>query len=135
MKSKSKRLLITFIRCFIGYNLGWFIINGIPNAVSIAVKAENVEYIEIRRGENQISVTDTENIETLAHCANLSYYKPFTKAEGTPEITVTYHMKNSDIHTLSLNHTSAWRDKSSGQMKQAGLLYNVIEGIYLSNAE
>lgn len=133
MKSKTKRLRLTFIRCFIGYNLGWFIINGIPNALSLAVKAEKVEYIEVKAPEKQITVTDEENIKTLSHCANLSYYKPFTKAEGAPEITVKYFMKNGDVHTLSLNKTSAWRDKSSGQMKQASLLYYVIEGIYLDN--
>ena len=108
MKSKAKRLRLTFIRCFIGYNLGWFIINGIPNALSLAVKAEKVEYIEVKAGEKQITVTDEENIKTLSHCANISYYKPFTKAEGTPEITVKYFMKNGDVHTLSLNKTSAW---------------------------
>ena len=90
MKSKAKRLRLTFIRCFIGYNLGWFIINGIPNALSLAVKAEKVEYIEVKAGEKQITVTDEENIKTLSHCANLSYYKPFTKVEGAPEITVKY---------------------------------------------
>ena len=133
MKSKLKRMGLTFIRCFIGYNLGRFIIYGIPNALSLAVKAENVEYIEVQTRGKQITVTDEENIKTLSHCANLSYYKPFTKAEGAPEITVKYFMKNGDVHTLSFNKTSAWRDKSSGQMKQASLLYYVIEGIYLDN--
>ena len=54
MKSKTKRLLLTFIRCFIGYYLGRFIIYGIPNALSLAVKAEKVEYIEVKAGAKEL---------------------------------------------------------------------------------
>lgn len=130
---KTRNFILPVIILIFLYTLIWTAIHGIPH--THVPKPEDISCITVTSENKEVKIENSNDIEILVNCINLTNHKLFGKAEGTPEISVNYHLKNGTMFTLSLNETSVWHNNSSYRLKEEGIAYNIIKILYLDKTE
>ena len=66
----------------------------------------------------------------MINATNLLNYRIFGKKEGSPVMTVTFHLKDGDDVTISANNTSMWWHGKLHPIKDTALFINVVDGLF-----
>lgn len=94
-------------------------------------KAEDVEAVTITRGEQQVELTASDDVQLMANAANLLRCKPFGAAEDAPVLTVTYHLKNGDTRKIEASAASVWWRGKSHLLHEPEMFVNIVSTLYL----
>lgn len=76
-----------------------------------------------------------EDIELLVNTVNLLNYRLLGGTEGSPIVTVTYHLKDGEDVTIKANNTSMWWHGKLHPIKDTSLFVNVVDGLFFDYAE
>lgn len=107
----------------------WIGMHGVP-LMGLPEK-EEVSSITITHSDfGERELTGTEDIELMVKAANLLNYRVFGAKEGSPIITVTYHLKNGRDIRIEANHTTMWWHGKTHPIKDQDVFVNVIQGLY-----
>ena len=99
-------------------------------------QAEDVKSISVTQNSSQErDITTEEDIELLVNAANLLNYRLLGETEGSPIITVTYHLKDGDDVTIKANNTSMWWHGKSHPIKKTDVFINIVQGLYFDLVE
>ena len=107
----------------------WVAFHGVP-LIGLP-QAEEVKSISITKNSSQErELTTKEDIERFIKAPNLLSYRVFGKTEGSPIMTVTFHLKDGDDVTISANNTSMWWHGKVHPIKDTSLFINVVDGLF-----
>ena len=107
----------------------WVAFHGVP-LIGLP-QAEDVKSISITQNSSQEREIKTrEEIELMINATNLLNYRIFGKKEGSPVMTVTFHLKDGKDVTMKANNTSMWWHGKSHPIKDKSLFINVVDGIF-----
>ncbi len=108
----------------------WIGFHGFP--LTGVPEKEEVQSVTILYGEEERTVTGSEDIQLLVNACNLLSYRLLGKGEGEPAITVVYHLKDGgDVKAQANGSTVWWRGKAHA-IKQEDLFVNILEGLFFS---
>ncbi len=126
-------LCIAVVVCVLNVII-WLSFHGVP-LVGLP-QAEDVKSISVIKNSSQErEVTTQENIKLLVNAAKLLNYRLLGETEGSPIITVTYHLKDGDDVTIKANNTSMWWHGKSHPIKKTDTFINIVQGLYFDLAE
>lgn len=112
----------------------WLALHGIPLAG--LPEKENVQSITIVcNGTEERQITDGENIELLVKAANLLNYRLAGQEEGSPVITVAYHLKDGEDAVIAANGTTVWWKGKAHALKEPELFSNIMQGLFFYAGE
>lgn len=112
----------------------WITFHGVP-LVGLP-QAEDVKSISVTKNSSQErEVTTQEDIKLLVNAAKLLNYRLLGGTEGSPIITVTYHLKDGDDVTIKANNTSMWWHGKSHPIKETDMFINIVQGLYFDLEE
>lgn len=125
----SWKALGTVVVILVIQTIIWVAFHGIP--LIGFPQAEDVNSISITKNSSQEREIKTrEDIELMANTAKLLNYCIFGKTEGSPIMTVTYHLKDGDDVTIRANNTSVWWHGKLHPIKDTALFINVVDGLF-----
>ena len=125
----SWKTLETIVVVLVIQTIIWVAFHGIP-LIGLP-QAEDVKSISITQNSLQEREIKTrEEIELMINATNLLNYRIFGKKEGSPVMTVTFHLKDGDDVTISANNTSMWWHGKVHPIKDTSLFINVVDGIF-----
>ena len=136
MKSQKKTLkfflwntlCVILLSCIIN-SIIWIALHGIP--IIGLPKIESVKSVTIVYNATQkIEIIDNENIALLIKSANLLNYKIKGKMEGSPIISITYHMKNGNDINIEANNTTMWWHGKPHTIKEKNVFVDIIQGLF-----
>jgi len=126
-------LYVVIVSCVLNAII-WIAFHGVP-LVGLP-QAEAVKSISVTQNSSQErEVTSEEDIELLVKAANLLNYRLLGEAEGSPIITVTYHLKDGNAVTIKANKTSMWWHGKSHSIKETDVFINIVQSLYFDLAE
>ena len=125
----SWKTLYTVVSIVVIQTIIWVAFHGIP-LIGLP-QAEDVKSISITQNSSQEREIKTrEEIELMINATNLLNYRIFGKKEGSPIMTVTFHLKDGDDVTISANNTSMWWHGKVHPIKDTSLFINVVDGLF-----
>lgn len=129
----SWQYLHTLLSSCIIFAVIWIAFHGVP--LFGLPKPEQVNSVSIISEVGEIEVSDVENIELLVKSANLLHYRIRGNKEGSPEITLVYHLSDGTDREISANRTTMWWRGKSHPIKETGVFVNIIENLFLVSPE
>lgn len=125
----SWKTLGTIVVIVVIQTIIWVAFHGVP-LVGLP-QAEDVKSISITQNSSQEREIKTrEEIELMINATNLLNYRIFGKKEGSPVMTVTFHLKDGEDVTMKANNTSMWWHGKVHPIKDTSLFINVVDGIF-----
>ena len=125
----SWKTLYTVVSIVVIQTIIWVAFHGVP-LIGLP-QAEDVKSISITQNSSQEREIKTrEEIELMINATNLLNYRIFGKKEGSPIMTVTFHLKDGDDVTISANNTSMWWHGKVHPIKDTSLFINVVDGLF-----
>ena len=125
----SWKTLETIVVVLVIQTIIWVAFHGIP-LIGLP-QAEDVKSISITKNSSQEREIKTrEEIELMINATNLLNYRIFGKKEGSPVMTVTFHLKDGEDVTMKANNTSMWWHGKVHPIKDTSLFINVVDGIF-----
>ena len=125
----SWKTLETIVVVLVIQTIIWVAFHGIP-LIGLP-QAEDVKSISITQNSSQEREIKTrEEIELMINATNLLNYRIFGKKEGSPVMTVTFHLKDGDDVTIRANNTSMWWHGKLHPIKDTALFINVVDGLF-----
>ena len=125
----SWKTLETIVVVLVIQTIIWVAFHGIP-LIGLP-QAEDVKSISITQNSSQEREIKTrEEIELMINATNLLNYRIFGKKEGSPVMTVTFHLKDGEDVTMKANNTSMWWHGKVHPIKDTSLFINVVDGIF-----
>lgn len=125
----SWKTLETIVVVLVIQTIIWVAFHGIP-LIGLP-QAEDVKSILITQNSSQEREIKTrEEIELMINATNLLNYRIFGKKEGSPVMTVTFHLKDGEDVTMKANNTSMWWHGKVHPIKDTSLFINVVDGIF-----
>ena len=125
----SWKTLGTIVFILVIQTIIWVAFHGIP-LIGLP-QAEDVKSISITQNSSQEREIKTrEEIELMINATNLLNYRIFGKKEGSPVMTVTFHLKDGEDVTMKANNTSMWWHGKVHPIKDTSLFINVVDGIF-----
>ena len=125
----SWKTLETIVVVLVIQTIIWVAFHGIP-LIGLP-QAEDVKSISITKNSSQeIEIKTREEIELMINATNLLNYRIFGKKEGSPVMTVTFHLKDGEDVTMKANNTSMWWHGKVHPIKDTSLFINVVDGIF-----
>lgn len=125
----SWKTLETIVVVLVIQTIIWVAFHGVP-LVGLP-QAEDVKSISITQNSSQEREIKTrEEIELMINATNLLNYRIFGKKEGSPVMTVTFHLKDGEDVTMKANNTSMWWHGKVHPIKDTSLFINVVDGIF-----
>ena len=125
----SWKTLGTIVFILVIQTIIWVAFHGIP-LIGLP-QAEDVKSISITKNSSQEREIKTrEEIELMINATNLLNYRIFGKKEGSPVMTVTFHLKDGKDVTMKANNTSMWWHGKGHPIKDTSLFINVVDGIF-----
>lgn len=125
----SWKTLETIVVVLVIQTIIWVAFHGIP-LIGLP-QAEDVKSISITQNSSQEREIKTrEEIELMINATNLLNYRIFGKKEGSPVMTVTFHLKDGKDVTMKANNTSMWWHGKVHPIKDTSLFINVVDGIF-----
>lgn len=125
----SWKTLYTVVSIVVIQTIIWVAFHGVP-LIGLP-QAEDVKSISITQNSSQErEIKMREEIELMINATNLLNYRIFGKKEGSPVMTVTFHLKDGDDVTISANNTSMWWHGKVHPIKDTSLFINVVDGIF-----
>lgn len=125
----SWKTLETIVVVLVIQTIIWVAFHGIP-LIGLP-QVEDVKSISITQNSSQEREIKTrEEIELMINATNLLNYRIFGKKEGSPVMTVTFHLKDGDEVTIRANNTSVWWHGKVHSIKDTSLFINVVDGIF-----
>lgn len=137
MKKTIKKGIFEIILTMLILSIIYYVIDGIPLAG--LPKEKDVSYIEIYNASlDDIRIcTESEDIEKCIKIVYLLNYKLGTPKQGSPLITITYHLKDGKKLSVSANeNTVYWKGKAHTIKDDNGDFFvDVIEGMFFDRNE
>ena len=125
----SWKTLGTIVFILVIQTIIWVAFHGIP-LIGLP-QVEDVKSISITQNSSQEREIKTrEEIELMINATNLLNYRIFGKKEGSPVMTVTFHLKDGDDVTIRANNTSVWWHGKLHPIKDTALFINVVDGLF-----
>lgn len=125
----SWKTLYTVVSIVVIQTIIWVAFHGVP-LIGLP-QAEDVKSISITQNSLQEREIKTrEEIELMINATNLLNYRIFGKKEGSPVMTVTFHLKDGEDVTMKANNTSMWWHGKVHPIKDTSLFINVVDGIF-----
>lgn len=125
----SWKTLETIVVVLVIQTIIWVAFHGIP-LIGLP-QVEDVKSISITQNSSQEREIKTrEEIELMINATNLLNYRIFGKKEGSPVMTVTFHLKDGEDVTMKANNTSMWWHGKVHPIKDTSLFINVVDGIF-----
>lgn len=125
----SWKTLYTVVSIVVIQTIIWVAFHGVP-LIGLP-QAEDVKSISITQNSSQErELKSREEIELMVDAANLLNYRIFGKKEGSPVMTVTFHLKDGEDVTMKANNTSMWWHGKVHPIKDTSLFINVVDGIF-----
>ena len=125
----SWKTLGTIVVILVIQTIIWVALHGIP-LIGLP-QAEDVKSISITQNSSQErEIKMREEIELMINATNLLNYRIFGKKEGSPVMTVTFHLKDGEDVTMKANNTSMWWHGKVHPIKDTSLFINVVDGIF-----
>lgn len=103
---------------------------GLPEAEDV-VKAE---FFYPEASGEALVLTEEEDIKQAVQLTGCLRYSLFggSETDSTPEITVTYTLKNGETVSVSASRDTVWWKGKSHALKQEELFVNLTEGLFFS---
>lgn len=106
----------------------WIGFHGFP-LTGVPDKAD-VQSVAILYGEEERTVTDSEDIELLVNACNLLSYRLWGKAEGEPAITVIYQLKDGGQAKLEASGSTVWWRGKAHAVREKDSFVNILKGLF-----
>ena len=126
-------LLVSLLICSVITVIAGVWMNGVP--LTGVPKAETVEAVTILCGEQRVELTDPEEIALMVNAANLLNYKPFSAAEDTPALSVTYRQMDGAELTLEASGASVWWKGKAHALHEREIFVDIVSTLYLDLPE
>lgn len=125
----SWKTLGTIVVILVIQTIIWVTFRGVP--IIGLPQAEDVKSISItKKSSQEREINSQEDIELMVNAANFLNYRLRGGTEGSPIVTVTYHLKDGDDVTISANNTSMWWHGKLHPIKDTALFINVVDGLF-----
>ena len=125
----SWKTLYTVVSIVVIQTIIWVAFHGVP-LIGLP-QVEDVKSISITQNSSQErEIKMREEIELMINATNLLNYRIFGKKEGSPIMTVTFHLKDGDDVTIRANNTSVWWHGKLHPIKDTALFINVVDGLF-----
>lgn len=113
--------------------LGEILIHGVP--LMRFPKAEEVSAVTIVwiREEGSVARRDiagAEDVELAVNAAGFLRYRMFGEGKGSPEVSLTCHLKDgSEVH-VKASHTTVWWGGRAYALREKDIFVNIIQGVF-----
>lgn len=123
-------IVMTAINTIIQVSIEGMWLLGIPRAEDVT--SVTIKYPSVT--EEQLEITDREQIETCVHLSGFLKYKPFVNAdeEDTPLITVYYHLTNGNQVEVSANTVAVFYNGKRHVLKDDNSFVKFVEVLFFS---
>jgi hypothetical protein len=109
--------------------VGWYLLHGVP--LTGVPDVEDISSITVTDENREVTV-EREDFELMVNIAGLCNYKMGGKPNGSPIISVHYHLTNGETLVLSVNEDTVWWNNSSHAMKESKSVVSILNGLYFS---
>ena len=125
----SWKTLGTIVFILVIQTIIWVAFHGIP-LIGLP-QVEDVKSISITKNSAQDrEINSQEEIDLMVNATKFLNYRLRGGTEGSPIMTVTFHLKDGKDVTMKANNTSMWWHGKVHPIKDTSLFINVVDGIF-----